>query len=157
MKRIILVLIIFSSYPSFSQDKSNDISILYDLAIESHLKILNNFIDKGILNLQIKDLYFLADEVSQEYLPTKTGNFKIEYIDIYNKENRKLLKKGIKAISIKPIRLVNGEIIITLIDFSVTLCKKNFKFINSGGSTTVFKYSCSKNEWVLKENKYSEI
>lgn len=81
---------------------------------------------------------------------------KFNSIDIYDKKNRGLLKKGIHAWKILPV-LKGNRFIINIVDFNITYKNRNYNFANGGGATVIFEYHCDTSKWVLMNTKWSGI
>lgn len=81
---------------------------------------------------------------------------KFKSIAVYSKENRKLIKKGIRAWKVLPV-LSKNKLIVTIIDFYITYKNKNYNFANGGGAKVVFEYSCDRDEWMFVSSDWSGI
>lgn len=154
MKKIILLTFLFLSASCFSQNNDSDTKNMYALAIENHLKQVEEYIKDGILTYNIEDIYFISEYVQRENLPEFIGNYRVNYLNIYDRENTRLLKKGVRAISVQPISIVKNKIEIYLIDFNIKLKNQEYKYSNGGGSTSTFEFSCDSNKWELKGIKF---
>lgn len=168
MKNIFLVIFLITSINLFSQNKVDDYKRLIDSTIViKSIETYNNF--QSELNKNIKtdnwkyyiDNYkhsienmYLLDSNNHSYQMglRKNINVKFKEIDIYNKKNSKLLKKGIDVWKIIP-SLENNKLEVTIINFKVTLHKDEYQFVNGGGTTIVFEYLCNEKKWTLVSNK----
>lgn len=157
MKQLLYILFLISYTFMFSQSKEGEMKALYASAIDNHMDNAKKLYDKGVSKIHVKELYFIADMIPKEHLPNEVKGYKINYINMYKKNNKAMVKKGIKAISIQPMQLEENRILIDLIDFSITHKKGNYHFSNGGGSTTVFEYSCQEKKWMHKETKFNGI
>jgi hypothetical protein len=172
MKKIIFLILCFLFYASIfkAQKLDNEWNVLRDSAIvikaDDLYKFYNEQLSKDVhtenwkifldnFTHSINNLYLL-DENNKSFKINKTSKISFKGIDIYDKKNRKLLKQGIDVW--KVIQILNGNrITITIIDFKVTYKNKNYQFANGGGSTIVFEYSCSEDQWKLLTVKHSGI
>lgn len=139
---LFLGLVVFS----YSQDKIDDYKKMIDSAI---------IIKKNISNNAWRKKYYLINSDNAKYITNKRqAIFFNDPINIYDKKNRKLLKKGIYVWKIVT-ELVNNQLIVNIIDFRVFYKNNNYEFINNGsGSTLIFEYSCQYGRWkLLPENK----
>ncbi len=159
MKNLVLISFLFFSVLSFSQKEKNiDLRTFYYTAIKNKIDYEKGMIKSGVSARKINDYYFVfKDDSMNDYLPANIEGYKINYINIYGRKNKRLLKKGIYAFQIQPIKLKGGRIEIDLIDFQITYKNKNYNMANGGGSTTVFEYSCSTNKWEFIETKHHGI
>lgn len=160
MKKLLVILLMLQCAWVFPQEKNNQYSglkELYRVAIESQINKEQEYIQKGISTLKIENLYFISKYVSVEYLPKTIGEYTLNYLNVYHKKNKKLLRKGIYAFSIQPIELKGNVIRINLIEFRISYKNNNYYFSNGGGSTTIFEYSCQNNSWALKGTKFKGI
>ena len=103
------------------------------------------------------ELYFVVDGIPENHLPQEVDEYMINYLSVFDKQHKSLLKKGINAVSIQPMQLKANEITIILIDYRITYKSKNYDFANGGGSTTIFTYSCEENEWSYRKTDYTGI
>lgn len=159
MKRIILfILFIISVCPhAHSQIKESQIKVFYEIAIRNHIDNFKEMLNDGSSVVRIEDLYFVSKSIPDIYLPKNIGGYDIKYIDIYKKKNKRLLSNGIFVVSIQPLKLEKENAIVNLLDFTVTLKKGNYNFSNGGGSTTNFKYSCTKQNWISLNTEFFGI
>ncbi len=157
MKKIILLLFLISYTVSFSQSEKADVELFYYTAIKNHIDNARAMFKKVGSEHNVSDLYFVTENVSSEYLPKQIEDYKINYINIYHKKNKKVLKKGIHAVSIQLIQLNGNQVVIDLIDFIITKKKRNYTFSNGGGSLTTFEYDCETNKWRYLETKFSGV
>jgi len=116
-------------------------------------------IDSAIVmqKMAYKPNVYLIDAKDQPYtLSSDKLRDKFKTISLYEKRNRKQLKRGIKAWKIIPV-LTGNKLTIDIIDFIITYKNNNYAFGNGGGATVTFEYSCDKKKWILLENKWIGI
>ena len=172
MKRIISLICIFllCSFTIKAQKIDNEYKTLKDGAIVISGDDFYNFykqeLSKDIqtenwklyiqqLSTKINNLYLL-DENNRGFKINTISKIQFKEIDIYDKNNRSLLKKGINVW--KVIEVLNGNsITINIMDFKITYKNKNYQFTNVGGSVIVFEYSCKENQWKLLTVKHLGI
>jgi len=146
MKKILLIVSAILVYvSSYGQSKSNDYKTMVDSAVLMQKKVA------------YKQNIYLIDEKNQPYILSSEklpDNFK--YIFLYEKRNRKILKKGINAWKILPV-LNGNKLTIDIVSFVITYKKNNYAFGNGGGGKVVFEYSCETAKWVLLETKWSGV
>jgi len=99
-----------------------------------------------IMNEQ-NNSYILSDEELQK---------RFSYISLFEKRNRKQLKKGIRAWKILPV-LNGNKLTIDIVNFKITYRRNNYAFGNGGGATVVFEYFCNERKWVLVDSKWSGL
>ena len=133
---------------ALAQNKNtNEYKILVDstisVVVENYYQQLNENISKKSF------IIYIVDENSK---PIDLDNVKskllLKTIDVNNKKNRKLLKKGLRILKIQPF-LQGNTITITIIDFLVNYKNKEYYYFNNGGSSVLFEYSCKEEKWVL--------
>ncbi|MFC4163904.1 hypothetical protein ACFOWU_09575 [Epilithonimonas zeae] len=165
MKKIIFLIICFLFCSSIfkAQILEDEYKILRDLVIVNNANDFFDFYNKELskdiqtenwktyskqLSNKINNLYLL-DENNKNLRVNNTSKITFKEIDIYNKKNINLLKKGINAW--KVIQILEGNrIIIKIIDFIINYENKNYQFTNVGGSTTIYEYSCEEKKWKMK-------
>lgn len=169
MKSILSILFIGTYTVLYSQ--KNDYKALVDSAIS--IKANYEYDDYTILlskshknysdstNIKAKKEYFesiyLIDENNNPYFFDNTNSkIKFKTISIYDKKNRRILKKGefgIKAWKIIPI-LQGNELIIKIPDYNIKY-ENNLKFTTSpdGFFQITFRYVCSENKWKINNSK----
>lgn len=168
MKKIIFLMccVLLCSAKIKAQKLENDYKKLRDDAILTNVDKFYNFyqqeLNKDIqtenwklykqqLSNKINNLYLL-DEANRSFKIDSVSKIQFREIDIYDKKNKGLLKKGIDVW--KVIEVLNGnKITISIIDFKVTYKNKNYLFTNEGGSVIVFEYSCKEDRWKLLTEK----
>ena len=133
---------------AFAQNKNtNEYKILVDSAISV---VVENYYQQ--LNENISKKSFIIYIVDENSKPIDLDNVKskllLKTIDVNNKKNRKLLKKGLRILKILPF-LRGNTITITIIDFLVNYKNKEYRYFNGGGSSVLFEYSCKEEKWVL--------
>ena len=152
MKKIILFSgLIFCFLRASGQETKDELKKMIDSAIAIKYSLLIKANKNGSNNDYINNLYLIDQQNNPISYLDKSSKFK--YIEIYDRRNRKTMKSGIYAW--KVFTVLNGdELVITIVDFYITYMKHNYNFSNSGGSKTIFKYSCTENGWKLVDSKY---
>ncbi|OPC33592.1 hypothetical protein BAX97_04655 [Elizabethkingia meningoseptica] len=172
MKKIIFLTwcFLFYSFTIRAQNLENEYKTLKDNAIEIYVNEFYTFytqeMSKNIqtenfklykqqLSNKINNLYLL-DENNRSFKIKAISKIQFKEIDIYDKKNRNILKKGINVW--KVIEVLNrNKITIRIIDSSVMYKNKNYQFTSEGGAEIVFEYSCKENQWKLLTKKHSGI
>ncbi|UPT69697.1 MAG: hypothetical protein M0D53_11075 [Flavobacterium sp. JAD_PAG50586_2] len=168
MKNIFLIAILTININLYSQTKVDDYKRLVDSTIViKSIETYNHFQSELSKNIKTDNWKYYIDNykhsIENIYLldsnnhPYSIGlqkdiNVKFKLIDIYNKKNIKLLKKGIDTWKIIP-NLENNKLIVTIINFKVIYYKNEYKFVNGGGTTIIFEYQCNEKKWTLVSNK----
>lgn len=143
MKAIMLIASIVLAYSS-SYSQSSDYKTMIDSAIVMQ-------------KAAYKPNIYLIDEQNQPYILSSDKLQKeFRYISLFEKRNRKQLKKGINAWKIFPV-LNGNRLTIDIVDFTITYRRNNYAFGNGGGATVIFEYSCDEKKWILLESKWSGI
>jgi len=156
MKKIMLLFVALITTAVYSQDKrSNEYRELIDSAIsviaEHRYKQLSENISKESIIIYVMD-----EEGKQINLDNVKSKFTLRTIDIYDKKNRKLLKDGLKISQVSPV--LNGNLItVMIINFMVNYKGKRYYFVNGGGSTVFFQYSCEEEKWILTKVEHNSI
>lgn len=150
MKALILIfVIVFSCTVSHGQVKEDDYKKMIDTAIIMQTT--------GYSKTPYRSGIYLIDSKDQIYILTSnTDKKKFGYINVYDKKNKKLLKKGVNVWKVLPV-LSGNKLVVSIIDFNVTYKKNNYNFANVGGATVTFEYLCDQNKWVFKETNWSGI
>lgn len=152
-----LVIILLCCFLKGYTQKRDDYKKMIDSAISIKANQLFELTQKTSEGSSLRPSLYLIneDDLPYKYSPP-LENIMFKYIDVYNPENKKTLKKGIFAWKILA-SLKNDTFIITIIDFTITYKNGNYNYANGGGSKTLFQYSCQENKWVLIESKSSGI
>lgn len=172
MKKIITYFFILLFSNIFSQNKKNDD---FEKLIDSSLVIksnnLNRFYNKELKqkektenwNIYINNLKKSINNtyvIDENQLPVKLENLKtsipLKTLDIENRKNRKLLRKGISIWKIIP-NLKGNILKISILDASLYYKNKSYEFSYGGGSTIVFQYSCEEEKWKLIKEEHRGI
>jgi len=164
MKIKILILFLGVSVNLLSQNNTDNYKIMIDSAIVINLnksyEHYNQELKKDIktenwksyisdYKNRLENIYLIDDSYNPFYLnKNKQDLYNFKSIELYEKRNKKLLKKGINAWKISS-NLNNNRLTITIIDFFITLNNGKYNFANGGGSTTIFEYNCNKMSWEL--------
>jgi len=149
MKRILVFLFFNFIVLYYSQNRTDD----YKQLLDSAIAIKKNSIEKNVKN---KNYYIINADNSKYSISNKILEENIKSIDIYDKENKFLIKKGINVWKVIPI-LNKDQLTIDIIDFSVFYKNNNYQFLNNGGSKVIFKYSCIEEKWLLIKESHSGI
>jgi len=149
MKRILALLFLNFIVLSYSQSTTDD----YKQLLDSAIIIKKNSIEKNVKN---KNYYIINADNSKYSISNKILEQSIKSIDIYDKGNRYLIKKGINVWKVMPI-LNRGQLTIDIIDFSVSYKNNNYQFLNNGGSKIIFEYSCTEKKWIILKESHSGI
>lgn len=153
MKKIICITFLLVASFGFSQNSSEELKAFYTTAITNHIENLQ----KGSKSIDGKTYLLMANNIPESYLPNEIKGHKIKYFNIYDRQNKTALKKGVNIISLQAPVLAGGKIAIGLIDFRASYKRKNYDLANGGGSKTVFEYSCQDNKWHLVKTDFSGI
>lgn len=140
----------------YSQDKrTNEYRELVDSAISILVKHTYENLDE---NTRKEDLIiYVVDENSKQInLDNIKSKLILRTIDVKDKQNRKLFKKGLKIWQVTPV--LNGNIItVNVVKFMVNYKGKMYHFINGGGAAVFFQYSCEEEKWILTKVEHSNI
>lgn len=143
----------------YSQNKrTNEYKELIDSAISVVSNEYHKFYSEDLNNYNPKDIIiYVVDENDKCInLDNVKSKFTLKTIDVKDKKNRKLLKKGLKIWQVTPT--LNGNIItVNVIDFSVNYKGKMYHFVNGGGSAVFFQYSCEEEKWILSKVEHNSI
>lgn len=148
MKYKLIVLFSGLIFLCHSQNKIDD----YKKIIDSAVVIKKNNYE----NDHHKKYYLLNSDNTKYNIDNKQAVFFNNSINIYDKKNKKILKKGVYVWKIIP-ELTKNQLTVKIIDFRVFYKNNNYEFINNGGSIVVFEYSCSENVWKLLSEKHFGI
>lgn len=129
---------------SYCQVSYDELSDIYSEAIKHHCDILKKSDSKLV---EINNLYFIHLDIPKENLPIEIEEKKINYLDVYDKKNKKLLKHRTSVISIKPLILEKNKIIISIYNVSISLKNNEYNISTGDGTQTIFEYSCEKG-WI---------
>jgi hypothetical protein len=145
VKVIALVAFVFLIHSSLCcQTRTNDYKAMVDSAVVMQ-------------KAAYKQNIYLIDEQNHSYALADTELQKrFSYINLFEKRNRKRLKKGIRAWKIFPV-LNGNRLTINIVDFTITYKRNNYAFGNGGGATVIFEYYCNEGKWVLVESKWSGL
>ncbi|UOX34444.1 hypothetical protein LXD69_02775 [Flavobacterium sediminilitoris] len=167
MKFKILILFLGINLSLFSQNNTDNYKTMLDSAVVIKLnevyKHYNEELKKDIktenwksyiseYKNRLENIYLIDNNHNpfhlDKYKPV-TNNFK--EINLYEKKNKKILKKGINAWKVSST-LSKNQLSIFIIDFIITYSDGKYNFSNGGGSTIIFKYDCNKMNWELINN-----
>ena len=135
----------------YSQEITNDFKTLIDSAI--HIKCSQILAADNVDKEYLKKIY-IVNENGQSMMLSK-GN-KLNTLNIYDRKNKHILKKGLHIWKVVTI-LEKNKFIINIIDFQVTYKRNNYDFANGGGTKIIFEFSCDENNWKLIYNKTQGI
>lgn len=172
MKNILFIVLLSVSLNLYSQDKLDDYRKLIDSSVViKSIEVYKSFkedLEKKndtdnwkyyISNYKhyIENIY-LIDGNNRPYsiALSKISDIKFKQIDIYNKKNKKIIKKGIDAWKIVTT-LDGNKLKIVIIDFKIIYNKGNYQFANGGGKTIIFEYLCQDKKWILTSNKTNAL
>lgn len=163
----LLILSLFFSLSMYAQCK-DDYKTMIDSVItikskyeydwyvkETNKKYPNNFlekINKSNYKEYIENIYLLDSNYLPYFYDNSKSKIKFKSINIYDKRNRKILKKGeygIDAWIVKPV--LNGNVLtISILKCKIKLHKKQLNLINSYENIfrVKFKFSEVHNQWI---------
>lgn len=149
--RIILTLTAFLiSFVLYSQNSENN--ELKNLKITALSMLINEYFtfNKNINNENFKNniIYIIDENLTAIDIERIESPMIIKSIDIYDKKNKKKLKKGINAWRIG-LTLNEDIIIISFNYFWLEYKNHKYSFINQGVSNVYFKISCKEKKWEL--------
>ncbi len=156
MKNLLYLLLlntIFSYSQSLTQEKD-----FYSYSIDHYNNWLETIVDDKILNFScLNNLYYVYKDIPRENLPNEIEGNKINYIDLNNNEDLKLINGKICTAYIRPMN-INGDTI-TIILYLTTITHENGKYYFANGDFKFirFIYSCLETKWIssheIKEYK----
>lgn len=172
MKTLKIFLVLLFAMKAYSQDKkTNDYKILIDSSIvikaNDYYKFYNEQLAKDIhtenwkyyiekLKKSINSIYIIDQDGRSIDLNSIKTQIPLKTLDVYDKKNKILLKKGVAIWKVIPV--LKGDVLtITIIDANMYYKNKRYNFINGGGSTIVFQYSCEEKKWVLIKEEHTGI
>ncbi len=172
MKIIKIFLVLLFAVRAYSQDKiNNEYKILIDSSVIIKAKNLQNFYNEKLkrntkadknsaysddLKKHSNDIYVVDENYKAIIINTAKYGISLKTLDVYDKKNKSLLKKGISVWKVIPV--LKGDVLtITIIDANMYYKNKKYNFINGGGSTIVFQYSCEEKKWVLIKEEHTGI
>ena len=140
----------------FSQEKKlNEYKKLVDSAIS--IAANNYMMQLSENSSKENNIIYVVDENSKPIdLDSIKSKLSLKTIDINNKNNRKILKEGLKILRVRPL-LQGNKITITIINFLVKYKGKEYHYFNGGGSSVFFEYSCQEEKWILTKVEHIGI
>lgn len=133
--------------------KKNEYKVLIDTAIS----VFADYKYKHLGEDYSGETYYVVDEHSKQIFITNIDtNLSLKTIDIKDKKNIKLIKKGIRVFQVSSV-LNGNEISVSIINFIVRYKGKTYYYINNGGATILFQYSCDNEKWILAKVEYNTI
>jgi hypothetical protein len=172
MKSIFSIFLIVTFSPSLYSQK-NDYKILADSAIsikakyeyDDYLELLNkpykDHSDSSYIEVRkdyLQNIYLIDENNNPYFFDNRNSKIKFKTISIYDKRNRKILKKGefgIKAWKIRSI-LKGNELSIYIPDYNIkSENDKRLSFTTSpdGSFGVIFKYFLAENKWKIIRNE----
>jgi hypothetical protein len=172
MKKRNIFLVLLFVIKVYSQEKTtNDYKILIDSSIvikaNDYYKFYNEQLAKDIhtenwkyyiekLKKSINSIYIIDQDGRSIGLNSIKTQIPLKTLDVYDKKNKILLKKGVAIWKVIPV--LKGDVLtITIIDANMYYKNKRYNFINGGGSTIIFQYSCEEKKWVLIKEEHTGI
>jgi hypothetical protein len=102
----------------------------------------------GSLDSYFDDLYLINEQNQPLDYVSVSNNLKLRQMNIYDKGNRKILKKGINVW--KVLTILNKNMLeVKVIDFRITYKNNGYHFSNGGGAIAIFEFSCDEGRWKL--------
>ena len=156
IKKGILLFMLLATNILFSQEKKlNEYKKLVDSAIS--IAANNYMLQLSENSSKENNIIYVVDENSKPIdLDSIKSKLPLKTIDVNNKKNRKLLKKGLRILKILPF-LQGNTITITIIDFLVNYKNKEYRYFNGGGSSVLFEFSCQEEKWILTKVEHIGI
>jgi hypothetical protein len=160
MKRFVLIITCFIPFYFYGQKDLLKDGIKEGL--ESYIEVLKEYKNRGIINSNdyFKKLRVCIDNYPPHYtfLDTISG-MPINYISLKNcSVYEKILKAGVWVIILNSLTLEKNNLIIKFDLKKATLKKKKHLYLGiSDWATFIFEYSCTKEQWVLIDSKFSGI
>lgn len=157
MKKIIVVCTLLMATLVYSQDEvPNEFRSLVDNAIslisDDYYKYYQESGENNVRDI----IYVIAENGGQVNLSNVKSQLLLKTIDINDKRNRKLLKKGLKVWKINFV-IIGNLIKIHLINFGVKYENNNYQYVNAGISTAFFQYSCTEERWKFIKVEHNGI
>ena len=156
IKKGILLFMLLATNILFSQEKKlNEYKKLVDSAIS--IAANNYMLQLSENSSKENNIIYVVDENSKPIdLDSIKSKLSLKTIDINNKNNRKILKEGLKILRVRPL-LQGNKITITIINFLVKYKGKEYHYFNGGGSSVFFEYSCQEEKWILTKVEHIGI
>ncbi len=143
----IIASILICGFKLHAQQEKDDLKKMVDSAINIKYVQVRSGDKSASLDSYFDNLY-LINEHNQSLDYLSVNNLKLKRINIYDKGNRKILKKGINAW--KVLTVLNKNMLeVNIIDFRITYRNNNYYFSNGGGAIAIFEFSCDENKWKL--------
>lgn len=101
-------------------------------------------------------IYLIGENNHAYILSSQVDREKFSEININDKRNRNLLKKGIDVWKVSST-LRGSEFVISIIEFKVRYKNRNYSFTNMGGARVTYEYLCDKNRWVFQNTHWLGI
>lgn len=151
-----LLLMFLIAKTVYSQAKrTNEYKGLVDSAISiliehTYGNLSENTSDESLI------IYVVDENSKQINLDNVKSRLTLRTIDIEDRKNRKLLKKGLRIWQVTPA--LNGNIItVNVVKFLVNYRSKMYYYTNGGGSAVFFQYSCEEEKWMLSKVEHNSI
>lgn len=144
----IIASILVCSFKLYAQHEKDDLRKMVDSTINMKYVQVIATDKRGNIGSYFDNLYLINEQNQPlDYVPVY-NNLKLKQINIYNKENRKVLKKGINAW--KVLTVLNRNMLeVKIIDFHITYKNNSYHFSNGGGTIAIFEFSCDEGKWKL--------
>lgn len=101
------------------------------------------------LEEKIQNLYLLDENNLPIKFKDVRSKLTFKQINLFDKKNRKTLRKGINALKIM-VSLDSNIIKVQIVEFKIKLANNTINFTNMGGSVYVYEYSCKNGDWQRK-------
>lgn len=149
--RIILSLVVFFiSFAFYSQNfRNNEIKNLKITALS--MLINENFSFYKNINKENLDnniIYIIDENLKDVDVEKIESPLTLESIDIYDKRNKKKLRKGVNVWRLN-LTLNEDVITISIGFFWLEYTNNKYSFINHGGYNVYFQISCKEKKWEL--------
>lgn len=147
MKKVFFIVSILAyCFKANAQQSEDEYKSMVDSAISIMYTRYSDVIKKQNRDYYLNNLYLLNEQNQPlNYVPSSR---KFKLINVYDDQNRKIIKEGINAWKVFTV-LNKNRFVVSIVDFYITYKGHNYNFANGGGSTTIFEYFCDKNEWRL--------
>jgi hypothetical protein len=151
MKPIIITILLGFFFSTSALSQSFDCSNL-DIYACSFEHYISNFYKKS--QIQKEFIYLEYDKFITDKIPQNVLGIKITQIDEF--QISKLLKKQkkIPLLAVRPMRLVEGNLTLSIIKFEAKLNNKKLEYINSGGMNYRVTGDCKSNLFHIIEVSY---
>lgn len=153
---IIAILIINIAALGQSTSTYSTDTLIYNQCLSWHIQYLNDLQTKGIIKVPEQNIYNIEYFTYLKEIPFYTDKYKINFVD-KAEIKRKGKKNQFHLIIIEPIKVNKNLLSVRIIDFNVSYKKKNYSYINMGGSVFLFEYDCNKKGFILKKKQQGAL